>query len=113
MEKRLPAISCRSTARRDRLPVKNNRNRTKTAFKNAGASAIRSLKIRLLVGMNIFADNSVVPNGTTNRFLQYPALKRWAITRHPFRGCSPSGTHKIGFPLTAECCFLPVVFSED
>src|SRR5713101_3510872 len=31
----------------------------------------------------------VVPNGTTNRFLQYPALEALGYNTSPLRGCSP------------------------
>ena len=32
---------------------------------------------------------SVVPNGTTNRFLRYPALEALGYNTSPLRGCSP------------------------
>src|SRR5260370_23492613 len=45
------------------------------------------------------AGYSVVPNRTTNRFLQYPALEALGYNTSPLRGCSPFRYRKIGFTL--------------
>src|SRR5260370_5762578 len=55
-------------------------------------SILKTSFSRTVPGLTSLCENSkysVVPNGTTNRFLRYPALEALGYNTSPLRGCSP------------------------